>query len=249
MIPKIIHYCWFGKKKIPHQLKKYMRTWKKFCPDYKIICWNESNYDINKIVYTKEAAELQKWAFVTDYARLDIIEQYGGIYLDTDVELCKSFDSLLLNKAFCGFECSGYIAFGLGFGAEPHNTLIKEMKKYYEERSFKKDYIRNEIKTCPIVQTEILTQHGLEKKGIEQIVEGIHIYPVDYFCPMNYSQILDNFTGNTYSIHHYSASWFSRRDRFNFFYGNWKNKLHLLIKKIFGEKWTKKIKDFRKCMK
>lgn len=249
MIPKIIHYCWFGNKRIPHQFKKYIKTWKKFCPDYEIICWNENNYDINKIPYTKEAASLKKWAFVTDYARLDIIDKYGGIYLDTDVEICKSLNSLLKNKGFCGFEVSGFINFGLGFGAEPNNKIISEIKRYYEKRSFKNDLENNELITCPIIQTEIFLKHGLKKNNTKQIINDIHVYPSDFFCPMNYSQILNNFTKNTFSIHHYSATWYNKKDRFDYKFGNIKNKIVLKIKKIIGEKVTNKIKELKRLVK
>ena len=130
MIPKIIHYCWFGNKKIPFRLKKYIKTWKKFCPDYEIKLWTQNNYDITKNGFMSQAASAKKWAFVSDYARLDIVEQYGGIYLDTDVELVKSLDDLLKYKAFAGFECSEYVSFGLGFGAEAHNPIIKEIRDF-----------------------------------------------------------------------------------------------------------------------
>ena len=127
MIPKIIHYCWFGNGPIPEKDKKCINSWKKYCSDYKIIQWNEKNYDITKNKYMNQAYQQKKWGFVPDYARLDIIYTYGGIYLDTDVEIIKSFDSLLSNRGFAGFERPDYVNLGLGFGAEAENIIIKKM--------------------------------------------------------------------------------------------------------------------------
>ena len=230
MIPKVIHYIWFGGKPIPKRLKKYIRSWKKFCPDYEIKLWTEENYDINKNSFMIEAARQKKWAFVSDYARLDIIEQYGGIYLDTDVELVKSLDSLLQHKGFAGFECSGYVAFGLGFGAEMHNPIVHEIKEFYTDKVFDEKFMQEN--TCPIVQTRVLQQHGLAKNNSKQDIEGFAVYPSEYFCPMNYNQIYDNFTKNTISVHHFDASWFSKKERRAFIWGNQKAKAVHSVKKI-----------------
>lgn len=234
MIPKIIHYCWFGNKKIPLKFKKYIKSWKRHCPDYEIKLWNETNYDINKNNFLSDAAKAGKWAFVSDYARLDIIEQFGGIYLDTDVELIKNLDNLLNYQGFAGFECSDYVNFGLGFGAEAHNPLVKEMKDFYTNSHFSEDFIKNY--TCPIVQTKILMKHGLINNRYEQEIEGFHIFPTDYFCPMNYNQILDNLTKNSYSIHHFAATWFSKKEHQKFMWNNFKAKTKLKIKKIINWK-------------
>ena len=128
MIPKIIHYCWFGGNEIPEHDKKCIESWKKYCPDYKIIRWDESNYDYKKNSYMREAYEAKKWGFVPDYARLDIVYEHGGIYLDTDVELVKNIDELLEHKAYMGFEVGGeFVSPGLGFGAEKNFPLFKKM--------------------------------------------------------------------------------------------------------------------------
>lgn len=234
MIPKIIHYCWFGNKKIPLKFKNYIKTWKKYCPDYEIKIWTENNYNINSNVFVSEAHKKQKWAFVTDYARVDIIDKYGGIYLDTDVELIKSIDPLLNYKGFAGFECSNHINFGLIFGAEPNNPIIKEIKDFYQDLNFTEDTLKNQ--TGPIIQTDILIKHGLKNDYTEQEIEGFHIFPTEYFCPMNYSQIFDNLTENTYSIHHFAATWLNKKDRFNFMYNNFKTRLKFKIKKIIDWK-------------
>lgn len=234
MIPKIIHYCWFGKKKMPNKFKKYIKSWKKHCPDYEIKLWNEDNYDIDTIPFTQEAKKQGKWAFVSDYARFDILEKYGGIYLDTDVEVLKNFDNLLNYNAFAGFECSDYINFGSAVGAEPHNKIIQEMLAYIQNLTFSEKTIQTE--TGPIIQTKILIKHGLKTDRTEQDIEGFHIFPPEYFCPMNYSQILDNLTENTYSIHHFSATWFDKKERRRFLWNNRKARIKYAIKKILNIK-------------
>ena len=237
MIPKIIHYFWFGRKKMPRTFRKYIKTWKKYCPDYEIKLWNEDNYNINAIPFMKEAVKQGKWAFVSDYARLDIIEKYGGIYLDTDVELLKNFDSLLNYKGFAGFECSDYVNFGIGFGAEKNNPIIKEIKDFYATATFNDDFVKN--CTCPVIQTNILLKHGLKRDRTEQDIEGFHIFPPEYFCPMNYNQIYDNLTENTYSVHHFAASWFDKKERRKFLWNNRKAKIKYAIKKLLNIKKAK----------
>ena len=125
-IPKVIHYCWFGKGEMPKLAKKCIRSWKKYCPDYEIICWNEDNFDLSQNRYMREAYEAGKWAFVSDFARLKIIYENGGIYLDTDVEIIKPIDDLTVNRGFMGFDEKGIVATGLGFGAEKGNEIIGE---------------------------------------------------------------------------------------------------------------------------
>lgn len=228
MIPKIIHYCWFGNKKIPFRLKRFIKTWKKYCPDFEIKLWNEDNYDINKIPFLVEAYKRKKWAFVSDYARVDILDQFGGIYLDTDVELVKALEPLLKFQAFAGFECSGYVAFGLGFGAERGHPIVKEIKDFYQNSVFNEEFMKNN--TCPVIQTRVLEKYGLIRNDAEQDVAGFHVFPHDYFCPMNYNQILDSYTDNTISIHHFDASWFNKKDHFLFKFNNLIAKIKHVIK-------------------
>ena len=135
-IPKIIHYCWFGSDTIPKKAQKCIESWKKFCPEYKIVCWNEKNFDISSNRYVKEAYELGKWAFVSDYVRLKAIYEHGGIYLDTDVELIKPLDALLEGEGYMGFDEKGIVATGLGFAATPKHELIKNMLSDYDEIPF-----------------------------------------------------------------------------------------------------------------
>ena len=150
-IPKTIHYAWVGKTMIPEEQQRYIDGWKKLCPDYEVICWNESNYDVKKNSFMKRAYEERKWGFVSDYLRKDVIFKYGGIYLDTDVELRKPLDELLYQDGFCAFERSGLVAFGLGFGAKIGLPIIKVMRDFYNRMDFStKDMAHM---TCPIVET------------------------------------------------------------------------------------------------
>lgn len=213
-IPKTIHYCWFGKKEIPDQYRKWMESWKQYCPDYEIIGWSEDNYDVHKSRYIGQAYDKGKWAFVSDYARIDIINEYGGVYLDTDVELVKNIDELLKNDAFCGFETHQYVNYGLGFGAIKHNLILQEIKEYYDNTSFVlEDGTLNQI-NCPIIQTDVMKKHGLKCNGEFQIVDGMTVYPSQVLCGMSpYSFHIECDPVYTYAIHHFAASWFEDKEK------------------------------------
>ena len=192
-IPKTIHYCWFGGNPLPRSVKKYIKSWKKYCPDYNIIEWNENNFDINCNIFCKKMADNKKWAFISDYARLKIVYEYGGIYLDTDVELVRPLDELLKCEAFMGFQDPKEVATGLGFGAVRNHEFIKENMEYYEKLS--DDFISV---ACPT-----------DDYGSIQHVADVTIFPVEYFCPKSERTGLTEKTDNTFSIHHFDASWFS----------------------------------------
>ncbi len=213
-IPKVIHYCWFGRKEIPIRYRKWMGTWKHYCPDYDIVEWNEDNYDVHKSRYIHQAYELQKWAFVSDYARVDIINQYGGVYLDTDVELIRNIDEMLKNDAFCGFESNQFVSYGLGFGAKKDNDIVGEIREYYDQMDFVlEDRTLNQI-NCPVIQTEVMKRHGLVCNGEFQIVDGMAVYPPRILCGMSpYSFRVECNPLHTYAIHHFDASWLDNRQR------------------------------------
>lgn len=215
MIPKIIHYCWFGGCEIPDHDRKCIESWKRFCPDYEIIRWDESNYDVHKIRYMHEVYEAKKWGFVPDYARLDIVYEHGGVYLDTDVELIRNIDDLLENKAFMGFEQDGqFVNPGLGFGAEKHMPLLREtMDSIYSSRVFKLGPNEYDTTPSPIMNVEFLESKGLKKNNQFQIIDGMTIYPSEYFCPIDYATGIMTVTESTFSIHHYHASWHSKTER------------------------------------
>ena len=206
-IPKVIHYCWFGGKELPDQVKVCIESWRKYCPDYEIVRWDESNYDYGRYAFAKEAYDAQKWAFVSDVARLDIVYQNGGIYLDTDVELIASLDPFLENMAFMGFEQGRKVATGLGFGAEKENSVIKANLDAYKSISFAENQGNVDEIACPIITTSVLMQIGLERKDMFQKLEGITVYPTSVFCPMLYSDGTADVKEDTVSIHRYAASW------------------------------------------
>lgn len=211
MIPKKIHYFWIGGNPKPESVLYCIESWKKYCPDYEIIEWNESNYDFSKNEYMRQAYEAKKWAFVTDYARLDVIYKYGGIYLDTDVELIKPLDSVLVYQGYMGFdqtiEKDHYVATGLGFGMEPENKIIKEMMDDYEET--KKDTEDGKIKyvPCPYLNTKVLQKHGLENVDRDQMIENIMVFASDVLCPKSYNTLQLHITDRTLSIHHFDGTW------------------------------------------
>lgn len=207
IIPKKIHYCWFGGGELPDEYKKYIESWRKCCPDYEIIRWDESNYDVTKNRYMRQAYENKKWAFVSDYARVDIIYHQGGIYLDTDVELVKNFDEFLKWDLFCGFESFDYVSWGVGFGAVKEHEILKDVLNEYEKRSFLKEDGSFDLTGCPILQSEVMKRYGFVMNGQPQSINNIAIYPIEYFAPFSYLRGFGRITENTHSIHHYSASW------------------------------------------
>lgn len=213
MIPKKIHYCWFGGNPLPDDVRKYIATWKEYCPDYEIIEWNEQNFDISCNDYVREAYEAKKWAFVADYARLKVLYDFGGIYMDTDVELVKSFDSLLNCQAFMCFENDRSVSIGT-LGTEKNSSLVLEFLSAYQNRHFLKGNGSYDTTTNLKIVTNILTQnHGLKTNGNMQILGDVYIYPMDYFIAKSYRLGWIQRTNNTYAIHHYSASWVNDEDK------------------------------------
>lgn len=215
MIPKKLHYCWFGGGKKPELAEKCIASWKRFCPDYEIVEWNETNLDMDSFpAYVKEAYATKKWGFVPDYIRLWLVYTYGGIYLDTDVEIVKSPDPLLSHPAFFGFEDGGCVALGLSFGAEPGNTILLEMMQDYEARHFLKPDGSFDTTPSPQINTVIFKRHGIVLNNTYQELKGLAvIYPTEYFCPLGYYSGELKVTKNTYSIHHYMASWQSKKQK------------------------------------
>lgn len=212
MIPKVINFCWFGKNKYSKVIDRCIKSWQREMPDFEIKKWTEDNFDITQNEYCRQAYERKKWAFVSDYARLKIIFDNGGIYLDTDVEIIRPLSPLVSNGVgFLGFQNSEEANTGLGFAAAPHNNVVGEMLKVYEKRQFiKNNFECNEI-PCPAANTIALMNCGLRTGLIYskriQSLDGIKVYPVDYFNPMDYDTGNLNITDNTYTIHRYQASW------------------------------------------
>lgn len=207
MIPKKIHYCWFGGKELPKDIKKNINSWKKYCPDYEIIEWNEKNYDVSKNEYVKLTYNNKKFAFLSDYVRLDVIYNEGGIYLDTDVELIKNLDDILDCEGYIGMEEIGTVNTGQGFGAVKNHPFIKENKLYYENNNFIDSNGKFKKVICVKITTDILIKHGLLKENKIQEVANMKVFPVEYFCPLKLGTNKLTITKNTYSIHHFASSW------------------------------------------
>ena len=207
MIPKVINYCWFGGGDIPEKFQKNIESWRRVCPEYEIVRWDESNYDYKKNRYMLQAYEAKKWGFVPDFARLDIINAYGGIYLDVDVELLKPFDDFLEFDLFCGFENPWFVALGLGFGGIAQNPILQEMMELYEEIAFIRADGELDLTASPVYQTEVLARHGLIRNGCSQEHDGFAVFAPEFFAPIN-AYGYGNITQKTCSIHQYAATWF-----------------------------------------
>lgn len=223
MIPKKIHYCWFGRGEKPKLTQKCIASWKRFCPDYEIIEWNEDNFDVNANAYTQMCYEQKRYAFLTDYLRLLIINEHGGLYFDTDVEVVRSFDDLLNCGAFFGFETNQYVNTGEGFGAEAGHPVVWQMLKAYEPLL---DGLHGTV-GCPQLNTEALLKFGLRQNGQFQKLGDATVYPAEYFNPMDSTTGVLRKTKNTYSIHRYSMSWFPLQKRI-------RSKITQCIHRIFG---------------
>ncbi len=236
MIPKIIHFCWFGGNPYPEKVKHCIESWKQMLPDYKIKEWNEANFDINCNDYVRQAYEARKYAFVSDYARFYILYNHGGIYLDTDVEVLKNLDYFLQYEVFAGFEGKEGVATGLILGSTPNSDIIKEMLDHYKNEQFlnKEDGSRNYTTVVKRV-TDILVKHGLKLDGTRQNVAGIEIFPKDYFAPMDFITKKTHITENTYTIHHYAATWHSPYQ-----------KLVVKVRGLVGEKTFRKLLSLKK---
>ena len=214
-IPKKIHYCWFGGNPLPDEAKKCIRSWKRHCPDYEIIQWDEGNFDVNCNAYCRQAYENKKWAFVTDYARLWILYHYGGVYFDTDVKVIKSFDKFLKHPCFVGIEKSKLyvnVNTGVGMGAEQGNEVVKALLNSYENIPFIVNG-KQDITTCTVRNTEVLKQFGYQHEDAFQQLQGIAVYPSEYFSPMDMESGIIYKTKNTHSIHLYNLSWTSAENQ------------------------------------
>lgn len=229
-IPKVIYYCWFGKGKMPALAEKCIRSWKKYCPDYEIVCINEENFDISQNKYASEAYEEGMWAFVSDFARLKVLYDNGGIYLDTDVELLKSLDPLIAERGYMGFDDNGVISTGLGFACEKGNELVGSILKDYENIPFRLVDGTLDLTPCPDRNTKVLAELGMNIDNKDQMFMGIRMLPEDFLCPMKYYSGKKIITENTYSIHHFCASWTSA-----------KSKRTTFIKRIIGVKLYEKL--------
>lgn len=214
-IPKIIHYCWFGQNELPELAKKCINSWSIYFPDYEIKEWNESNFDMSCCKYVQDAYKEKKWAHVSDYVRFYVLYTYGGIYFDTDVEIIKSFDDVLLNGPFMGCEkTTGSIATGLGFASNRKNEFIKEILNDYDNSEFYNKNGEMDIYNTVVVRvSKLLKKYGYIEENKIQKIRGFTIYTKEYFNPMIYESGQLEITKNTHSIHWYNGSWLPKGDR------------------------------------
>lgn len=241
MIPKIIHYCWFGRAPLPNDALKCIESWKKYFPDYEIKEWNEENFDVDIVPYTSEAYKAKKYAFVSDYARFWILYHYGGIYFDTDVEVIKSMNDILEAGPFMGFEVNpcksrpnGAVAPGLGMAANPQMDLFLEILDYYSNQNF---VIGVNSVTVVGHTTNILLRNGLQQiQGIQKVA-GFNLYPADFFNPFDDGTGKLYLTNNTRTIHWYSKSWIDNRIK-------WRIGITRLIHRYVGSRYTGALRKF-----
>lgn len=246
MIPKKIHYCWFGRNPLPESAQKCIASWRKFFPDYEIIEWNEDNFDVNCIPYTAQAYTAKKYAFVSDYARFKILYEHGGIYFDTDVEVIKQMDDIIAAGPFMGFEVNpnpqrpyGAVAAGLGIAAENGMKLYKSILDYYSQLSFiMADGSYNITDAVVNITTRELVKSGLQDIPGIQTVAGITIYPADYFNPFDDATGRLNKTRNTRTIHWFTKTWLN--------VSPWRQWLSRFAHRVFG---VDTISKFRKIIK
>lgn len=211
-IPKILHYCWFGRNPETELMQKCMASWERFLPDYELKLWNEDSFDVASNLYAKQAYEAHKWAFVTDYVRLYALYEFGGIYMDTDVEVLKKLDAFLDHSAFSGFDNDLHIPTGI-MGAERNQPWIKRLLDYYTNKPFIKSDATLDLTTNCMTITKISSQEfGFEPGGcLQTLRSGVVIYPKDYFCPKSWKTKELILTPNTHTIHHFDGSWKSRK--------------------------------------
>lgn len=230
-MPKIIHYCWFGGGEKPEIVKKCISSWEKYCPDYKIIEWNETNFDIRMNTFVYEAHKKQKWAFVSDYCRLWAVYRYGGIYLDTDVEIIKNIDEVLSDQVFFCFENESYVNTGLGFGAVKNADIVGKMMNRYDKMD------ESNLMPCPVLNTEFLKKYLDDDNFAEKdaTVKNIRLYSTEYFCPLDYDTHELNITKNTYAVHWYGESWLSGKKKIT-------KKIKRFAAKVLGASRYRRIK-------
>lgn len=255
-IPRIIHYCWFGPKKIPEMEQMCIASWKKKLPDYKIVFWNEQNFDVNSVPYVREAYEKEKYAFVSDYVRMFALYNYGGIYFDTDVEVLKPFDEFLNDNAFIGFENRTMIGTGI-IGAEKHSALFRSMLDYYNTHNFIDSNGNIDTTTNVQIISELLKEQAFEPHNSEQILPDIHIYERDIFCPKKMDDGTFAVTDRSVTIHRFAGSWLTEREKKRGTNLVWRNFMRPILKKtraaivcVFGDQTARKMEaSLRKLLR
>lgn len=229
MIPKIIHYCWLSNDPIPKDLKKYMKSWKEKLYDYEFILWDLNRFDLNRSLWVKQAFEAKKYAFAADYIRLYAVYNYGGIYMDMDVEVIKSFNDLLRNDYILGYEAAKGLEAGV-FGAPKKAPWVKEVLEYYTSKEFALPNGLYNDTPLPIIMDEVLNADYITNKKIVPL-------PTDFLTAKSYKTGKITITPNTYTIHHFAGSWKS-----------WDEKMKIIMARIIGTKLTHILGNARRCI-
>ncbi len=216
MIPKIIHYCWFGRGEMPELVLKCIDSWKKYLPEYELKLWNEDNFNIELYPYASEAYAERKFAFVSDVCRLYVLKEFGGVYMDSDVEILKPLDELLeKHVSFSGFEDNNYVPTGL-MASIKNGQWVTDLLEDYNNRSFYLEDGSLDITTNTEVITQFMKNKGLHIHNSFQVIEGYcTMYPSEYFCPKSWKTKEINITSNTYCIHHFAGSWLPKKSIWN----------------------------------
>lgn len=238
-IPKVINYCWFGNNDKPEMILKCIKSWKQYLPDYEIKEWNENNFDVNCCDYVAEAYKAKKWAFVSDYCRMWVQYNFGGVYFDTDVELIKSPGDMFDNPTI-GFESRDNLNPGLVFACEKENWFCREMLEWYAQDHF---YIKGKMNYVTICDrsTKIFLSHGLCLNNKAQQIKGYNVFPSDYFNPKGSNGGYLKITSNTISIHNFAGTWIDDEAQKTTIH-SFKGKIYLFIKTIVGNKLANKIR-------
>ncbi|MBQ7857967.1 MAG: glycosyl transferase [Oscillospiraceae bacterium] len=242
MIPPIIHYCWFGHGEMPPLMKRCLKSWKRNCPDWQIIQWNEDNFDVNSTVWTKQAYEAKKYAFVSDYVRLKVLTEMGGVYVDTDLQLLKPLTPYIEHDMFVGFENRNSVASCI-IGAKANHLVIAAWLEYYSHREF---FANGQMHSEPnvVFMTNDLIARGLVMDNTRQNIDGVDIYPQSWFCPQNMEGENRKRDNNTVAVHHFTSTWRSAQGRKSMKRLKWhSSKLYkiLLGIRIFPGKIARKI--------
>lgn len=239
MIPKIIHYCWFGGNPLPPLAVKCIASWKKYLPEYEIVAWNEQNFPLDDFIFAKQALENRKFAFISDVCRLYALDQMGGIYMDTDVEVLKPLDDFLHLTAFSGFENDDFVPTGI-MASEKGGQWVKELLQYYDNKPFVNADGTLETTSNTYIITQMMLAKGFVMNNKFQEISGyVTFYPNDYFCPKSYKTGSIDLTENSFCIHHFAKSWIPKRKR-------WRNIVKMKMMNIFGYENIKKIIDIIK---
>lgn len=239
MIPKIIHYCWFGRGEYPELIKRCIESWRKYLPEYEIMFWNEDSFNLEEYPFAKQALEYKKYAFVSDVCRLAVLKKYGGVYLDTDVEVLGSLDKFLSHEAFSGFENNNFVPTGL-MASVANGVWISEMLRYYEGKSFITVDNEMDMTTNVIIISELMKSKGITLNNSYQEIKGyVAFYPSDFFCPKSHLDGKMRITSNTIAIHHFAGSWLSPLEKR-------KKKVKSKIRNIIGNNMFECIKSILK---